>query len=695
MGLERIIYTGEVAARLLGPGAVAIGQDTYRSDLTKTFIQFTLMHSFPKGNLNGMTFLPPLLAKAIPTANNQPLNLDHQLEGNPDKVYQGEDMIVGAMLKAYLASIGEVVLLPSNPIPVKIVGVLWNRSHLAQKIINSIGQNEKQYKTSFEVIRDVSEDGWVVKGDDGIWNYQSEIAVEMLESWQNEEYDNVLLAVGGDGSGNSTNFWGGAFTLSPADPDAEIDEVLTGCFDGGECAIAAHYDPVCAKVVPYKAFPKADENAAWSFSAKDFNALLGPEKNNWSRARPCFCWYDSEKPNLKGSYHLPVAKMVGGIIKTFWHGIRAAMGILLGARGGIKFTTDAAEKKGIYNRLKKYYKLFDKEVPEYGSYTDTQLVAMGFDMAEIGAYLGELEIANQEEDNIMPPTKIALGEAGFSLNVVGRQLTLTMGEETVKQPEDFYLSAYKMRDGDYALSASLTREIPDKNGFNQQIRLEYNPEGDTPSMDPVEEGAEKVKTQRMYETQIKALTETISTNTKAEEQVRAEFAEYISPADHKKAVDDAVKAALAEADKGNLFTEDQLKTKIDEAVQEALDKRDASESAAIVRGERLVAEGFNLTQDRKNHIATFAVSEEGDKSFEAWVTELKANNIAMIKALEKAGIDVDDNIKSALAHINSINDGGFGALVASRGHNNIPTFSPSMSTEGDGTAVGSTSRVMF
>lgn len=289
---------------------------------------------------------------------------------------------------------------------------------------------------------------------------------------------------------------------------------------------------------------------------------------------------------------------------------------------------------------------------------------------------------------------ISLGESGFSVSVVGRQLSLTMGEETVKQPPDFYLSAYKMSDGDYALYASLTKEIPGENGFNQEVRLEYNPDSDTPSMEQVEEGSAKVKTPKMYEKQIAALAETIK-NMPDEEKIRAEYTDHLSPDDHKKALDNAVAAALAEADKGNLFTEDQLKSKIDEAVQEALSNREIADTAAVTRGEKLVDAGFALTQERKSHIATFAVGEEGDKAFNAWIDQLKADQASMIKELEKAGIEVDDNIKSALAHINSVKDSGFGALIASRGHDNSPPFTPSMESSGDEAGTGSTPKAIF
>ncbi len=238
MGLERIEYEGDALVRVIALGStVTVGQESYQSDLTKTYLQLTLLNSFPTVNARGMTLLPPLLTKAASTANNQPLNLDHQMIGNPEPEYKGTDLVVGAMLKAYYASTGEIQLLPDVSDPLKIVAVLWNRVPEAQKIIASIGDGEKQYRVSFEIIFAMDESGWVVFGEDGP-SYVTEISEDLMNAWEAKQYDKVALAVGGDGSGRSTHIWGGGFTLIPADENAGIDAILTGNFQPN-AAIAA------------------------------------------------------------------------------------------------------------------------------------------------------------------------------------------------------------------------------------------------------------------------------------------------------------------------------------------------------------------------------------------------------------------------------------------------------------------------
>jgi len=229
MGLERIEYQGKALVKVIAMGsAVTVGQDTYQSDLTRTYLQLTLLNSFPTVNANGMTLLPPLIAKAVSTANNQPLNLDHQAEGN-EPVFQGTNIVVGSMLKAYYASTGDIQLLPDVSDPLKVIAVIWNRFAESKKIIASIGDGEKQYGVSFEIIFAMDESGWVVYGENGP-SYETEINDTLMNAFKAKEYNKVALAVGGDGSGNSTHIWGGGFTLIPADGDAGIDAILTGNF---------------------------------------------------------------------------------------------------------------------------------------------------------------------------------------------------------------------------------------------------------------------------------------------------------------------------------------------------------------------------------------------------------------------------------------------------------------------------------
>lgn len=127
------------------------------------------------------------------------------------------------------------------------------------------------------------------------------------------------------------------------------------------------------KVVPYHQFTKAAKDADWSFTAEDGNALLGANGDSWSQYRSVHSWYDAENPVAKSSYKLPVAKLADGTIKVYWRGVVAAMAALMGARGGADIPD--ADRRGVYNRLVKYYQDFDEAPPEFNS-----AAGMQFDM---------------------------------------------------------------------------------------------------------------------------------------------------------------------------------------------------------------------------------------------------------------------------------------------------------------------------
>lgn len=111
-------------------------------------------------------------------------------------------------------------------------------------------------------------------------------------------------------------------------------------------------------VIPYKDYGTAPENAPW-------DAGKEVRKADVNDLKIMCAWYDSANPDLKGSYKLPHHRQSTKV--AVWHGVAAAMGALLGARGGVKIP--AKDKKGVYNHLAKHYKQFDKRVPELKDYT--------------------------------------------------------------------------------------------------------------------------------------------------------------------------------------------------------------------------------------------------------------------------------------------------------------------------------------
>ena len=109
-------------------------------------------------------------------------------------------------------------------------------------------------------------------------------------------------------------------------------------------------------VIPYKKYPLSPEGVDWDAGAEVKDAE--PED-----LKKICTWYDTEKPELKGSYKLPHHTLSG--YKTVWRGVAAAMAALMGARGGVDIPD--SDRQGVYNHLTKHYAEFDKEPPEMRS----------------------------------------------------------------------------------------------------------------------------------------------------------------------------------------------------------------------------------------------------------------------------------------------------------------------------------------
>ena len=73
-------------------------------------------------------------------------------------------------------------------------------------------------------------------------------------------------------------------------------------------------------------------------------------------------WVDSEDAENKGAYKLPHHKAGGGH-SVVWNGVKAAMGALMGARGGVDIPD--GDRRGVYNHLAKHYDEFDEEAPDF------------------------------------------------------------------------------------------------------------------------------------------------------------------------------------------------------------------------------------------------------------------------------------------------------------------------------------------
>ena len=85
-------------------------------------------------------------------------------------------------------------------------------------------------------------------------------------------------------------------------------------------------------------------------------------------------WYDTEAEDVKGSYKLPHHRS-GTDHTLVWRGLTAAMGALLGARGGVDIPS--GDRRGVYNHLARHYRDdFDAEPPEFRQATEAEAKAV-------------------------------------------------------------------------------------------------------------------------------------------------------------------------------------------------------------------------------------------------------------------------------------------------------------------------------
>jgi hypothetical protein len=117
-------------------------------------------------------------------------------------------------------------------------------------------------------------------------------------------------------------------------------------------------------VVPYANHGQADEDDSW-----DGPAQIRACEDDLGKLKTICAWYDKENEDVKSSYKLPHHRAAD--LKAVWKGVAAAMGAILGSRGGVDIPD--SDKQGVYNHLAKHYKEFDKEVPEMKSYTEEEL----------------------------------------------------------------------------------------------------------------------------------------------------------------------------------------------------------------------------------------------------------------------------------------------------------------------------------
>jgi len=123
-----------------------------------------------------------------------------------------------------------------------------------------------------------------------------------------------------------------------------------------------------AAAIPFEETVKVPEDRGWDVDAAEARVRSwaggsDKEKINWGKYRRAFAWYDRSASEEFGSYKLPHHDIINGRLSVVWRGVSAAMGALLGARGGVDIPD--GDRRGVYNHLARHYRQYEKNVPDY------------------------------------------------------------------------------------------------------------------------------------------------------------------------------------------------------------------------------------------------------------------------------------------------------------------------------------------
>ncbi|MBB2910191.1 hypothetical protein FHS43_001454 [Streptosporangium becharense] len=116
-------------------------------------------------------------------------------------------------------------------------------------------------------------------------------------------------------------------------------------------------------VTRFQDLPLADADRTWDSGEADkrVRSWAGAEEEPNARYREAHVWYDGDAPGDFGSYKLPIADVIGGELKVVPHAVRAAGGVMQGARGGVD--VPAEEVARIKSHLAKYYAKMGETAP--------------------------------------------------------------------------------------------------------------------------------------------------------------------------------------------------------------------------------------------------------------------------------------------------------------------------------------------
>jgi 2'-5' RNA ligase len=97
--------------------------------------------------------------------------------------------------------------------------------------------------------------------------------------------------------------------------------------------------------------PIVSEDVGWDQAAARSRVFEWAD-GDWRKYRRAFLWFDASKPEMKGSYKLPIADVVDGELHIVPRAVNAVAAVLEGARGGVDIPdADLDRVRSIVNRI--------------------------------------------------------------------------------------------------------------------------------------------------------------------------------------------------------------------------------------------------------------------------------------------------------------------------------------------------------
>jgi hypothetical protein len=116
-------------------------------------------------------------------------------------------------------------------------------------------------------------------------------------------------------------------------------------------------------VTAFQDLPLADRDREWDGDAaeKRVRKWAGAEDEPNQKYRDTHVWYDGDNQDNFTAYKLLIADVIDGKLKAVPRGVKAAGGIMSGARGGVDLPKDDIDR--VKSHLGKYYKKMDDAPP--------------------------------------------------------------------------------------------------------------------------------------------------------------------------------------------------------------------------------------------------------------------------------------------------------------------------------------------